>query len=103
MARFFAAFLVRACDVRLVAGAAGRRDAGAAPSASASFSDEERRVDVEQHALLPLGDGRVGHDRGLDGLRRAAVLEQPGLHVQLLGGDAQRLGELLQDLRARLA
>ena len=31
------------------------------------------------------------------------LLEQSGLHVELLGGDPQRLGELLQDLRAGLA
>src|SRR3954451_3419412 len=32
-----------------------------------------------------------------------ALVEDPRLHVERLGGDAQRLGDLLEDLRARLA
>jgi methyltransferase of ATP-grasp peptide maturase system len=62
----------------------------------------ERLVDVEQHLLLPLGQVRGGDD-GVGQGAAFALLEDPGLDVQGLGRDPQTLGDLLQDLRARLA
>jgi hypothetical protein len=62
-------------------------------------------VDLEQHLLLPLVQRGIGED---DGARLHLVpvplgVEDAGAHVQRLGGDPQRLGDLLQHLRARLA
>jgi hypothetical protein len=63
----------------------------------------EAVVDLEQHLLLALGQALVG-EQGVDHEAVAlALLEDAGLHVQRLGRDAQRLGDLLQDLGARLA
>ena len=63
----------------------------------------EGLVDVDQHLLLPLAEALVGEDRR-DQLRVAlAGLEDAGPDVELLGGDPQPLGDLLQDVRARLA
>src|SRR5580704_9285313 len=63
----------------------------------------ERLVDLHEHLLLPFGELRVGHQRGPDARVRRPVLEDPGLHVKRFRGDAQPLGDLLQDVRARLA
>lgn len=65
----------------------------------------EGLVDLQQHLLLPLVQRRVGED---DGPRLHLVpvplgVEDAGPDVQRLGGDPQRLGDLLQHLRARLA
>src|SRR6478752_8860911 len=65
---------------------------------------EERRVDVEQRLLLSLGEHGVGEDGELDGSADALLeTDDPRSHVELLGGDAQRLGQLLQDLCRRPA
>src|SRR6185437_14200022 len=63
----------------------------------------ERLVYLDQDLLLPLGELRVGQQRGPDTRVPRAVLQDAGLHVECLGGDPQPLGDLLQDLRARLA
>src|SRR6266487_1577847 len=62
----------------------------------------ERLVDLEQHLLLPLGQPGIGQDCRGDVRVTLALVEDAGVDVQLLGGDAQTLGDLLQDLRARL-
>ena len=41
--------------------------------------------------------------RDLQQIVPVPLVEDPGLHVQRLGRDPQRLGELLQDVGARLA
>src|SRR5215207_1163383 len=63
----------------------------------------EGLVDLQQHLLLPLGEPGVAQDGAGDGVVTDALVEDAGVHIQLLGGDAQRLGDLLQDLRGRLA
>ena len=64
----------------------------------------ERLVDVQQHLSLPLRQLRVGQHGALHGLAAALVrVEDSGPHVQRLRRDAQRLRELLQDVRRRLA
>ena len=45
----------------------------------------------------------VAEDGGVHGETGSLVFQQARLDIELLGGDAQRLRELLQDLRARLA
>ena len=64
---------------------------------------EERRVDIEERLLLPLGEAGVREDRQLHGERGGAAdpffgAEDPGADVELLRGDPQRLGDLLQYL-----
>src|SRR5262249_21520446 len=63
----------------------------------------ERFVDLQQHLLLPLGELRVGEHRCPYARVRPPVLQDPRLHVKCLGGDAQPLGDLLQDLGAGTA
>src|SRR5271157_48844 len=63
----------------------------------------ERLVDLHEHLLLPFGELRVGKQGGPDARVRRPVLEDPGLHIERFRGDAQALGDLLQDVRARLA
>ena len=67
----------------------------------------ERLVDVEQDALLSLGECRVGdHGGGRDGCRGGGgvgVVEESGPDVQGLDPDAQAVRDLLEDLGARLA
>jgi hypothetical protein len=65
---------------------------------------EEGGVDVQQRLLLSLREAGVGQDGQLD------RPPDPGLgaddaraDVELLGGDPQRLGDLLQDLGLRAA
>ena len=87
------------------------RDGGAHFSSSESGGCDlglvlvhERGVDVDQHALLPLGDRRVGQHGHLDGRRRMVFgVEDAGLDVQRLGRDPEGLGELLEHLGRRLA
>src|SRR3954453_18059481 len=60
---------------------------------------EERRVHVEEGLLLALGQRSVAEDRELHGAADAVVrADDAGPDVQLLGGDPQRLGQLLQHL-----
>ena len=75
-------------------GLGGRRGGGAVLGA-------ERLVDVDQRALVPLADRDVGQDRG-DDVAALVVVEDPGPHVERLGGDPQPLGDLGQDLGAGL-
>src|SRR6478672_13163322 len=68
---------------------------------------DEGLVDVEQDPALPVGEAGVGVDRRADVRRRPVVVgglavEDPGAHVERLRGDAQRLGQALQDLGAGL-
>src|SRR4051812_4977226 len=63
----------------------------------------KRLVDLEQRLLLPLGERAVAHHRGRYVAVAVPLVEDPGLDVEGLGGDAQRLGDLLQDLGAGLA
>src|SRR5690349_20323437 len=64
----------------------------------------ERLVDLEQRLLLPLREPRVAEDRELDGTHLVVVrAEDPGLDVDLLRRDPQRLGQRLEDLRRRPA
>ena len=58
----------------------------------------ERLVDVEQDPLLAIVDRRVCEHRADDVARRAAVLEDPGPHIQRLRRDAQAFRDLLKDL-----
>ena len=65
----------------------------------AGVEGEERRVDVEQRLLLPLGEAGVAEDGELDRAADAVVgADDPGADVELLRGDPQRLGDLLQHL-----
>src|SRR5215210_4030338 len=63
----------------------------------------EGLVHAEEGLLLGLGDALAAED----GLHHVAVplpgVEDPGPHVERLGRDGQRLGDLLEDLRRRLA
>jgi phosphosulfolactate synthase len=63
----------------------------------------ERLVDLDEHLLLPLGQLRVGQQGGPDTRVGRAVLQDAGLDIEGFGRDAQPLGDLLQDVRARLA
>src|SRR6478609_3071657 len=64
----------------------------------------ERLVDVEQRLLLTFGEPAVGEDRQLDGPDLAVVeVEDPGVDVERLRRDPQRLRELLEHLGRRLA
>ena len=58
----------------------------------------EGEVDAHQRLLLLLADGLVGHDGPGQVGRAVGRLEDAGLHVERLGRDAQRLGDLLEDL-----
>ena len=60
-------------------------------------------VDLEEGLLLAVGQGRITVDRLFEAGVRVALLEDPGPHVERLGRDPQRLGDLLEDVRARLA
>src|SRR5690242_19688459 len=63
----------------------------------------ERLVDVEQYLLLPLAETFVGQNgRHKFGTTRSR-LENPRADVELLGRDAQSLGDLLQDVGTGLA
>jgi hypothetical protein len=63
----------------------------------------EGEVDADERLLLLLGEMRIGEDLpGQIGLAGAG-LEDAGLDVERLGRDAQRLGDLLEDLRRRTA
>lgn len=64
----------------------------------------EGLVDLQQNALLPLVYGRVGQNhRPRLQLLPLPLIQNPGPHIEGLGGDPQRLGDLLQHLGARLA
>jgi hypothetical protein len=64
----------------------------------------ERLVHLQQRLLLPLGEHRVAQDRELDRAHLVVVrVEDAGLHVDLLGGDPQRLGQRLEHLCRRPA
>src|SRR3954451_9682653 len=66
---------------------------------AARVEGEERRVDVEKGLLLPLAEGGVPEDGQLDRAADAFVrADDAGPEVELLGGDAERLGELLEHL-----
>ena len=61
-------------------------------------------IDLQQYALLPLVDRRIGqYDRPRLQLLPLPLIENPGPHIQRLGRDPQRLGNLLQHLRTGLA
>src|SRR5215218_6890075 len=62
----------------------------------------ERAVDVDQDLLLPLGQVGVLEDADLQ-VGRLLLVEDPGPHVQRLGADPQRLGDVLEDPGRRLA
>src|SRR3954447_15200234 len=67
---------------------------------AARVEGEERRVHVEEGLLLALAQRLVPEDRELHGAAHAAVrADDAGPDVQLLGGDPQGLGQLLQHLR----
>jgi hypothetical protein len=51
---------------------------------------------------VPVADGGVGQDRCHNVAAAPAVLKEPGVHVERLRGDPQRLGDLLEDLGTRL-
>ena len=88
---------------RSAAAAGSASSAGIASARSLRVLAPERLVDVDEHLLLPLTETLVGEDRG-DQFRVAfPEFEDPGPDVELLGGDPQPLGDLLQDLRAGLA
>ena len=58
----------------------------------------ERQVDADEGLLLVLAQRLVGQDQPAQIGRPVRRLEDAGLHVEGLGGDAQRLGDLLEDL-----
>ena len=58
----------------------------------------EREVDAHQGLLLLFADVLVGHDRPGQVGGPVGGLEDAGLDVEGLGGDTQRLGDLLEDL-----
>ena len=83
-----------------------RQPAGGGSSSSASVPlvlVAERQVYLDQRLLLVLGDERVAQDLAGEVVLALAVLEDPGPDVERLGGDPQRLGDLLEDLGGRLA
>src|SRR5580704_17091347 len=58
----------------------------------------EREVDVNERLLPLLVDRLVGHDGAGQVGGAGGCLEDARLHVERLGGDAQRLRDLLEDL-----
>src|SRR5690242_10497396 len=61
-------------------------------------------VDLEKYVLLPLVDRRIGqYDRPCLQLLPLPLVEDPGPHVERLGGDPQGLRDLLEHLGTRLA
>jgi hypothetical protein len=82
------------CCYRHVPGGSGRVALG--------VQGEERRVDIEEGLLLALGQHRVTEHGELHGATDPGVrTDDAGPDVQLLGGDAQRLGQLLEHLGRR--
>jgi hypothetical protein len=63
----------------------------------------ERLIDIDHHLALPPGDGAVGSDRGQHIAVGLAIFNEARLDVQRLCGDVQTLGDLVENLRARLA
>ena len=62
----------------------------------------ERGVDPDQGLLLLLGEARIAADLAHQ-VGALALLEDPGPHVERLGGDLEGPGDLLEDLGRRLA
>src|SRR5689334_13430452 len=58
----------------------------------------EGAVDLEQHLLLTLAERGIAHDRGDEVGGIAALVEDPGAHVERLGRDAQAPRDALEDL-----
>src|SRR5207302_4220129 len=63
----------------------------------------EGLVDRDQRLLLRFGDLGVAQDLPDEVLVALALLEDAGPHVERLGRDPESLGDLLEDLRRRLA
>src|SRR5690606_33983519 len=63
----------------------------------------ERLVDVDQDLPLTFGEEPVGHDGGYHVAVGFTVLDEARLYIERLGGDPQSLGDLVEDLGARLA
>src|SRR4051812_8536669 len=62
----------------------------------------EGAVHLDQRLFLALGDRGVGQDPGHEIGVALAGFEDPGPYVERFGRDAQRPGDRLEDLRARL-
>src|SRR5438445_1553533 len=63
----------------------------------------ERLVDLDQRLLLSFGDAGVAQYLADQVVLASALFEDASSHVEGLGGDAQRLGDLLEDLGRGLA
>jgi hypothetical protein len=63
----------------------------------------ERLVDLDQRLLLGFGDAGVAQYLADQVVLAGALFEDASPHVEGLGGDAQRLGDLLEDLGRGLA
>jgi len=63
----------------------------------------KRLVDLDQHLLLPLVELGIGEQRRPHAGVGRPVFENPGLDVEGFRGDAQPLGDLLQDVGTRFA
>src|SRR5437764_1502087 len=63
----------------------------------------ERQIDAHERLLLVLGQVRVAEDVARQVVLGVALLEDAGPDIERLGRDAQRFGDLLEDLGRRLA